>query len=94
MFVKKIESALALSVNAGVVLYRLQSVRGNALYVVPSFASPEDRAAIAELEALSLVQISGVTAGVITRTQAKLTPMGREIRVDDPWAAGPVTRQS
>ena len=82
------------SANARIVLYRLQSARGNALYVMPSFASPEDRAAIAELEALVLVQIGGITAGVITRTQAKLTAAGREVRVDDPWASGPATRQS
>ena len=91
---KKIKSTPALSVIACVVLYRLQSARGNALYVVPSFASPEDRAAIAELEAVGLVQIGGVTAGVITRTQAKLTLAGRETCVGDPWAAGPATRQS
>lgn len=83
----------ALSANARVVLYRLQSARGNALYVMPSFASPEDRAALTELEAAGLAQVRDVSAGVITHAQTKLTAAGREVRVDDPWAAGPAMRQ-
>ena len=83
-----------LSANARVVLYRLQSARGNALYVMPSFVSPEDRAALAELEAAGLAQVRDVSAGVITRAQARLTAAGREVRVDDPWTAGSATRPS
>ena len=76
----------ALSANARVVLYRLQSARGNALYVMPSFASPEDRASLTELEASGLVQLRAVAAGIIARTQAKLTDEGRAAVVENPWA--------
>jgi hypothetical protein len=81
-----------LSENARVVLYRLQSARGNALYVIPSFASPEDRTALTELEA-GLVLHREVGSGVIVRTQAKLTDAGRAATVPSPWAAAPATRQ-
>ena len=84
----------ALSENARVVLYRLQSARGNALYVVPSFASTDDRAAIVELEAVGLVQLREVGSGVVVRAQAKLTDAGRATVVENPWAAAPATRQS
>lgn len=83
----------ALSGNARVVLYRLQSVRGNALYVIPSFMHAEDRAALGELEASGLVQICAVAAGIIVRTQAKLTDAGRAVSVDNPWAAAPAMRR-
>lgn len=84
----------ALSGNARVVLYRLQSVRGNTLNVVPSFTSFEDRAALTELEASGLVQICSVAAGIIVRMQAKLTDAGRAVSVENPWAAAPATRRS
>ena len=77
----------ALSSNARIVLYRLQSVRDNTLYVIPSFTSFEDRAALTELEASGLVQICDVAAGIIVRTQAKLTDAGRAVSVENPWAA-------
>ena len=83
-----------LGANARVVLYRLQSARGNALYVIPSFASPEDRAALSELEAAGLVQLRAVGSAVVVRTQAKLTDAGRATSVENPWAAAPVMRQS
>lgn len=85
---------IVLSANAQIVLYRLQSARGNALYVVPSFASPDDRAALTELEASGLVQIRDVAAGIIAHTQAKLTEEGRAVFVENPWADAHATRQS
>ena len=84
----------ALSGNARVVLYRLQSARGHALYVVPSFLSPEDRAALAELEASGLVQVCDVAAGIIARMQAKLTVAGRAVSVENPWTVAPALRRS
>jgi len=77
----------ALSANARVVLYRLQSVRGNTLYVMPSFASPYDRESLTELEAAGLVQIYDVAFGIISRALAKLTPAGLAVRVENPWEA-------
>lgn len=74
-----------LSQNARVVLYRLQTMRGNALYVIPSLASPDDRDAIAELEPAGLVQIRDVQVGIISRQQVILTAAGRARRVSDPW---------
>lgn len=74
-----------LSGNARAVLYRLQSVRGHALYVIPSFAAPEDRTALRELEDAGLVQLRDAHAGVIARAQAKLTDAGRKTSVPNPW---------
>ena len=85
---------IALSANARIVLYRLQSARGNALYVVPSFASPDDRAALTELEIAGFVQLRDAAVGIVTRAQAKLTDAGREVFVENPWADAHATRQS
>lgn len=80
------KQGLKLSVRARVALHRLQSVRGNALYVVPSFASGADRAALAELEDAGLAQVQSVVSGIIERPQATLTPAGRAADVGDLWA--------
>lgn len=77
-----------LSQNARIVLSRLQSVRGNALYVIPSFVSPDDRIALAELEAVGLVQLCDVPSGIISRKQARLTDVARANPVVDPWEHG------
>ena len=77
----------SLSGNARAVLYRLQSVRGHALYVIPSFVAPEDRTALRELEIAGLVQLRSTQVGVISRTQAKLTDAGRTTSVPNPWRA-------
>jgi hypothetical protein len=74
-----------LSRNARVVLYRLQAVHGNALYVIPSLISPDDRDALAELSAAGLAQIRDVQVGIIARPQAILTAAGRARVVADPW---------
>ena len=83
----------ALCANARIVLYRLQSARGNALYVIPSLTSPDDRLALADLQAAGLVQIREVGSGVIVRAQATLTDAGRGASVESPWEMTSVARQ-
>ena len=67
-------------------LYKLQQSRGHALYVTTNFGTPEDQAALSELEVAGLVTLQVVTTGAVSRKQAKLTSTGRATQVSNPWS--------